>query len=73
MQEVIATKGRAFGKLSLMNTLRTMRVGDVWTTTTREVNVPVLRSRASNVGAADGSRFSVRTADDGTVTVTRVL
>lgn len=73
MQEVIATKGQAFGRLSLLSTLRTMKVGEVWTTSTREVNVPVLRSRASNIGATDGSRFSVRTADDGTVTVTRVL
>ena len=73
MQEVIADKGMAYGRVSPLRTIATMEVGETWVTATEAVNPASLRVAASRYGTLTGKRFSIYVNVTGDIEVKRVL
>ena len=73
MQEIIADKGQAFGRISPLRTLATMEVKEIWRTTAETVRPNSLRAAASRLGRDTGRFFAVRMDSYENITVTRIL
>jgi hypothetical protein len=59
MEVITHTTGKAIGQISVQNTLATMEVGEVWTTSNDEIKLTYAQVCASEYGASTGKQFHV--------------
>lgn len=73
MEIIYHTTGSHRGAISVLNTIATMEVGEVWTTHVSEVQLPYVQVCCSRYGFLRGKRFTVQAsrALDGQIIVTR--
>lgn len=74
MEIIKNNKGKGAGRVSVLNTIATMDVDEVWVTSSEEVDFAYTRQACSVYGRVAGRRFSVSSPVEaaGQITVTRV-
>lgn len=74
MEVIKHTTGGHIGAISVVNTLRTMAVGEQWTTNMQEVDFNYCQVCASRFGLTTGRRYQVSSPREfeGKIVITRV-
>jgi len=74
MEVIKHTTGGHIGAISVVNTLRTMAVGEQWTTNMQEVDFNYCQVCASRFGLTSGRRYQVSSPREfeGKIVITRV-
>jgi len=72
MEIIRHTTGRSSGCISVLNTIETMQVGDVWIADPAEVKISTVYTTCSEYSLLHGKQFNVSTKEnEGKVTITR--
>ena len=74
MEIVRHTTGRTAGAISVLNTIETMQVGDVWIADPAEVRISTVYTTCSEFSVLHNVAFSVSLKEhEGKITITRKL
>jgi len=72
MEIIRHTTGRSAGRISVLNTLETMRINDVWKVLPGEVSLSTVQTTCSEYGKLHGKQFTVSLVEnEGKITITR--
>lgn len=73
MEIIRHTTGRSAGNISVLNTMETMHVGDIWVADPTEVNPRTVYVTCSEFNSLYGKQFTVSTkTNEGKLTITRI-
>jgi hypothetical protein len=73
MEIILQTTGTQKGRISVARTIASMELGDIWKTSTAEIDLDYTRVAASKVARLTGKQFNVcYVQSEQTITVTRL-
>lgn len=72
MEIIRHTSGKATGRISILKTIETMRIGEVWIADLADVVTSTVQVTCSEYGKLNNKQFSVSLVEnEGKITVTR--
>lgn len=73
MEIIRHTTGRSSGCISVLNTIETMEIHDIWVADPEEVKISTVYTTCSEYGALTGKQFKISLVENkGKITITRI-